>query len=64
VFRPIRRLLRPARQAWRRTAGPLRARIALARDRRRLGTQVTFNEKVRYKMLWDACCSRRSRTRA
>jgi len=32
---------------------PLRARVALARARRRLGTPVTFNEKVRYKMLWE-----------
>ena len=49
----IRRALRPVRRVWRRASAPIRERIAVRHELARMPEPVTFNEKVRYKMLAD-----------
>jgi hypothetical protein len=48
-----RRALRPVRRTWREASRPLRDRIATRVALARMPPPVTFNEKVRYKMLAD-----------
>jgi hypothetical protein len=60
TFRPLRglvgrarRRLRPLRRVAYRALAPVGSRISIPRERARLREAVTFNEKVRYKMLAD-----------
>jgi hypothetical protein len=50
---PLRRTLRLGRRVWHRLSAPVRDRIAVWRELARLPEPVTFNEKVRYRMLAD-----------
>lgn len=49
----FRRVLRPVRRMWRAAIRPTSEHFATRRELAELGEPVTFNEKVRYKMLKD-----------
>ena len=49
----VPRVLRPVRRAWASALAPVRDRIAVRQNLAELPKPVTFNEKVRYKMLAD-----------
>lgn len=49
----LRRALRPVRRLWRRAVAPVGEWVDVRRELVQLGEPVTFNEKVRYKMLKD-----------
>jgi hypothetical protein len=49
----VRRTLGPVRRAWASALAPIRERIAVRQKLAGLPKPVTFNEKVRYKMLAD-----------
>jgi hypothetical protein len=49
----LKEATRPIRPRWRQVTAPLRERINVRRELARLGEPVSFQEKVRYKMLAD-----------